>query len=87
MIHVRFGIHYTKPMQSYALRTAGYGELTYLDREAADIAAETLRAALPSWQVQVVEFMADFEVPAEVVPFSWVRLNSPIITGGYRANA
>ena len=61
MTHVRFGLYYTKPMQSYALRTAGYGELTYLDREAADIAAETLRAEQPSWQVQVVEFMADFE--------------------------
>ena len=73
MTHVRFGLYYTKPMQSYALRTAGYGDLTYLEREAAEIAAETLRAEQPSWQVQVVEFMADFEVPAEVIPFALVR--------------
>ena len=73
MTHVRFGLYYTKPMQSYALRTAGYGDLTYLDKQAAEIAAETLRTEQPSWQVQVVEFMADFEVPAEVIPFALVR--------------
>ena len=73
MTHVRFGLYYTKPMQSYALRTAGYGELTYLDRQAAEIAAGILRAEQPSWQVHVVEFMADFEVPAEVIPFALVR--------------
>ena len=73
MVHVRYGIHYTKPMQNYALLTTGYDELTYIDKQLAEIAAESLRVNNPKWKVQLVEFMADFEVPAEIVPFDWIR--------------
>ena len=37
MVHVRYGIHYTKPMQNYALLTTGYDEFTYIDKEQAEI--------------------------------------------------
>ena len=73
MVHVRYGIHYTKLMQNYALLTTGYDELTYIDKQQAEIAAESLRVNNPNWKVQLVEFMADFEVPAEIVPFDWIR--------------
>ena len=73
MVHARYGIYYTKLMQNYPLRTAHYGDLTYLDKQVAESAAKLMREQHPDWQVQLIEFMAEFEVPAEVVPFSWVR--------------
>jgi hypothetical protein len=82
MVHVRYGIHYTMPAPTVEVNgisctcdfpITGYGELTYADRQLAEIEAGKLKGEHPRWNVQLVEFMADFQVPAEVIPFNWIR--------------
>lgn len=72
MTHVRYYIEWVAFDNWHDAPTRYASDFSYLDKEQADFIAECLKKR-GFRNVQLVEFMADFEVPAVVVPLQWVR--------------
>ena len=72
MKHVRYYVQWVAGDNWHDAPTQYTSELSYLDEQEARDLAEKYKSN-GFRKVQLVEFMADFEVPAEHIPLAWVR--------------
>lgn len=73
MLHKRYVVRWVQGDDLYHAPTAYYSEFTYLDREDAEHFAEGLKKWTFVRRIEINEFIADFVVPAVIIPFSWLR--------------
>ena len=74
MLHKRYVVRWVeKTRWDDDTNTAFCSDLTYLEREDAVDFAEEIKASLGAHRVQVNEFIADFQVPAVVIPSAWLN--------------
>lgn len=74
MLHKRYLVRWVaKTRWDDDTNTAFCSDLTYLDRSDAVDFAEEIKVSLGARQVQVNEFIADFAVPAVVIPSAWLN--------------
>ena len=72
MTHVRYYIEWVESDNWHDAPTRCTSDFSYLDEQQARFIAESFKQK-GFRNVQLVEFMADFEVPAVIVPLQWVR--------------
>jgi hypothetical protein len=73
MLHKRYVVRYLMKSrwdQEDSL-TEFCSDLTYLDRKDAEDFANSVRGL--AVKVQLNEFIADFQVPAVLIPYEWLR--------------
>ena len=74
MLHKRYVVRWVeKTRWDDDTNTAFCSDLTYLEREDAVDFAEEIKVSLGAHRVQVNEFIADFQVPAVVIPSAWLN--------------
>lgn len=75
MLHKRYVVRWlAKSRWDHEDSSTEYcSDLTYLERADAVDFAEEVKTRLGAHRVQVNEFIADFQVPAVIIPYEWLR--------------
>lgn len=71
MIHKRYVVRWVVDGGHEDFDTSFRSEYTYLEREDAEEFANDVRHLAK--KVQINEMIADFQVPAVVIPYEWLR--------------
>lgn len=74
MLHKRYVVRWIeKTRWDDDTNTAFCSDLTYLDRSDAVAFADLIKERLGAKHVQINEFIADFAVPAVLIPSAWLN--------------
>lgn len=73
MLHKRFVVRWYVGGNNDDCPTEYCSDYTYLDRSDAVEFAQEVQARLGGYRVQINEFIADFQVPAVVIPSAWLN--------------
>lgn len=71
MIHKRYVVRWWIDGGDYNFDTSHRSEFTYLHREDAQQFADSVRPTAK--RVQINEMIADFQQPAVIIPYEWLR--------------